>query len=147
MRQHPGPPRAIGLAAAARENLLPWCAGALAHDEGIAGDVYLFKNNTDSAGNSYGCHETTSSRGTARVQPGSPDVLIRTSSWPAAVSTAGAGKVLRLSRGALFCLSQKTESIWEGVSSQRRARARSSSLRGTRPRRRSRVPAAPRDRR
>ena len=27
------------------------------HDEGIAGEVYLFKNNTDSAGNSYGCHE------------------------------------------------------------------------------------------
>jgi len=26
------------------------------HEEGIAGDVYLFKNNTDSAGNSYGCH-------------------------------------------------------------------------------------------
>src|SRR5690348_17591083 len=23
----------------------------------ISGDVYLFKNNTDSAGNSYGCHE------------------------------------------------------------------------------------------
>ncbi|MCX8527657.1 MAG: proteasome accessory factor PafA2 family protein, partial [Candidatus Nanopelagicales bacterium] len=27
------------------------------HDEGVFGDVYLFKNNTDSAGNSYGCHE------------------------------------------------------------------------------------------
>ena len=27
------------------------------HEEGIAGQVYLFKNNTDSAGNSYGCHE------------------------------------------------------------------------------------------
>ena len=27
------------------------------HDEGIAGEIYLFKNNTDSAGNSYGCHE------------------------------------------------------------------------------------------
>ena len=27
------------------------------HEEGIPGDVYLFKNNTDSAGNSYGCHE------------------------------------------------------------------------------------------
>src|SRR4026207_1406206 len=27
------------------------------HEEGIAGDVYLFKNNADSAGNSYGCHE------------------------------------------------------------------------------------------
>ena len=27
------------------------------HEEGISGQVYLFKNNTDSAGNSYGCHE------------------------------------------------------------------------------------------
>jgi proteasome accessory factor A len=26
-------------------------------EEGIRGDIYLFKNNTDSAGNSYGCHE------------------------------------------------------------------------------------------
>ena len=26
-------------------------------EEGIHGDIYLFKNNTDSAGNSYGCHE------------------------------------------------------------------------------------------
>ncbi len=26
-------------------------------EEGFAGDIYLFKNNTDSAGNSYGCHE------------------------------------------------------------------------------------------
>ena len=26
-------------------------------EEGIRGQIYLFKNNTDSAGNSYGCHE------------------------------------------------------------------------------------------
>ncbi|BDZ57935.1 hypothetical protein GCM10025872_15920 [Barrientosiimonas endolithica] len=26
-------------------------------DEGIEGQIYVFKNNTDSAGNSYGCHE------------------------------------------------------------------------------------------
>src|SRR3978361_1512363 len=26
-------------------------------DEGIGGDIFLFKNNTDSAGTSYGCHE------------------------------------------------------------------------------------------
>ena len=26
-------------------------------EEGIRGTIYLFKNNTDSAGNSYGCHE------------------------------------------------------------------------------------------
>ena len=30
---------------------------AAAREEGIRGDIYLFKNNTDSAGNSYGCHE------------------------------------------------------------------------------------------
>jgi len=32
-------------------------AEARLRDEGIRGVVYLFKNNTDSAGNSYGCHE------------------------------------------------------------------------------------------
>src|SRR3954454_23076020 len=26
-------------------------------EEGIAGEIYVFKTNTDSAGNSYGCHE------------------------------------------------------------------------------------------
>jgi proteasome accessory factor A len=26
-------------------------------EEGIRGEIFLFKNNTDSAGNSYGCHE------------------------------------------------------------------------------------------
>ena len=26
-------------------------------EDGVAGDIYVFKNNTDSAGNSYGCHE------------------------------------------------------------------------------------------
>ena len=32
-------------------------AEARLRDEGIRGDIFLFKNNTDSAGNSYGCHE------------------------------------------------------------------------------------------
>ena len=36
---------------------LVYSAEARMHEEGIRGDVYLFKNNTDSAGNSYGCHE------------------------------------------------------------------------------------------
>ena len=39
------------------------------HDEGIAGEIYLFKNNTDSAGNSYGCHENYLSPG-GEVQAG-----------------------------------------------------------------------------
>jgi proteasome accessory factor A len=84
------------------------------HEEGISGDVYLFKNNTDSAGNSYGCHENylVARQGEfARIA----DVLI-----PFFVTRqiyCGAGKVLHGPRGAQYCLSQRAEHIWEGVSS------------------------------
>jgi proteasome accessory factor A len=83
-------------------------------DEGIAGDIYLFKNNTDSAGNSYGCHENylVGRHGEfGRLA----DVLI-----PFLVTRqllCGAGKVLQTPRGAVYCLSQRAEHIWEGVSS------------------------------
>ena len=83
-------------------------------EEGIAGDVYLFKNNTDSAGNSYGCHENylVGRQGEfSRLA----DTLI-----PFFVSRqiiAGAGKVLQTPRGAVYCVSQRAEHIWEGVSS------------------------------
>ena len=83
-------------------------------EEGIAGDIYLFKNNTDSAGNSYGCHENylVGRHGEfGRLA----DVLI-----PFLVSRqiiAGAGKVLQTPRGAVYCVSQRAEHIWEGVSS------------------------------
>jgi proteasome accessory factor A len=83
-------------------------------DEGIAGDVYLFKNNTDSAGNSYGCHENylVGRHGEfGRLA----DVLI-----PFLVSRqiiCGAGKVQQTPRGALYSVSQRAEHIWEGVSS------------------------------
>ncbi|MFV0315571.1 MAG: Pup--protein ligase [Microthrixaceae bacterium] len=83
-------------------------------DEGIRGDIYLFRNNTDSAGNSYGCHEnylTTRSDELVRYS----EVLI-----PFLVSRqiyAGAGKVLHTARGAQFAVSQRAEHIWEGVSS------------------------------
>ncbi len=84
------------------------------HEEGISGEVFLFKNNTDSAGNSYGCHENylVARRGEfARMA----EVLI-----PFFVTRqvfAGAGKVLHGPRGAQFCISQRAEHIWEGVSS------------------------------
>ena len=83
-------------------------------EEGIAGDIYLFKNNTDSAGNSYGCHENylVGRQGEfSRLA----DVLI-----PFLVSrqiVVGAGKVLQTPRGAVYCVSQRAEHIWEGVSS------------------------------
>ncbi len=83
-------------------------------DEGIGGDIFLFKNNTDSAGNSYGCHENylvTRAGEFSRVA----DVML-----PFLVTRqliAGAGKVLQTPRGAVYCLSQRAEHIWEGVSS------------------------------
>ena len=83
-------------------------------EEGIRGDIYLFRNNTDSAGNSYGCHEnylTSRNDDLARYS----EVLI-----PFLVSRqiyAGAGKILQTARGAMFCMSQRAEHIWEGVSS------------------------------
>jgi proteasome accessory factor A len=83
-------------------------------EEGIRGTVYLFKNNTDSAGNSYGCHENylTSRRDDFGHYA---EVLI-----PFLVSRqiyTGAGKVLQTARGAMFSISQRAEHIWEGVSS------------------------------
>jgi len=76
--------------------------------------IFLFKNNTDSAGNSYGCHENyLTSRRDDLVRYA--DVLI-----PFFVSRqiyAGAGKVLQTARGAIYCISQRAEHIWEGVSS------------------------------
>jgi len=83
-------------------------------EEGIRGTIYLFKNNTDSAGNSYGCHENylTSRRDDLAHYA---EVLI-----PFLVSRqiyAGAGKVLQTARGALYCIAQRAEHIWEGVSS------------------------------
>jgi proteasome accessory factor A len=83
-------------------------------EEGIRGDIYLFRNNTDSAGNSYGCHENyLTSRQDELAHY--TEVLI-----PFLVSRqiyAGAGKVLQTARGAMFCSSQRAEHIWEGVSS------------------------------
>ncbi|TNC27502.1 Pup--protein ligase [Mumia zhuanghuii] len=83
-------------------------------EDGILGDIYLFKNNTDSAGNSYGCHENylVSRDGEfSRIA----DILI-----PFLVSRqiiCGAGKVQQTPRGAMFSVSQRAEHIWEGVSS------------------------------
>ncbi len=95
------------------EDLLVDAEARLA-EEGIGGDIFLFKNNTDSAGNSYGCHENflVARQGEfSRIS----DVLL-----PFLVTrqlVAGAGKVLQTPRGSTFCLSQRAEHIWEGVSS------------------------------
>ncbi len=83
-------------------------------DDGVMGDVYLFKNNTDSAGNSYGCHENylVSRHGEFNRMA---DILI-----PFLVTRqiiCGAGKVLQTPRGTVYSVSQRAEHIWEGISS------------------------------
>ncbi len=83
-------------------------------EEGIRGQIYLFKNNTDSAGNSYGCHENYLVSRHSDFQR-MVDTLI-----PFLVSRqifSGAGKLLQTARGTMFSLSQRAEHIWEGVSS------------------------------
>src|SRR5205809_6420851 len=84
------------------------------HEEGISGEVYLFKNNTDSAGNSYGCHENylVARHGEfARMADVLIPFFVTRQIW------CGAGKVLHGPRGAQFCIAQRADHIWEGVSS------------------------------
>ncbi|MCL2455714.1 MAG: Pup--protein ligase [Micrococcales bacterium] len=83
-------------------------------EEGLPGTIHLFKNNTDSAGNSYGCHENYLIR---RVGDFSrvADVLV-----PFFITRqvlTGAGKVLTSPRGASYVLSQRADHIWEAMSS------------------------------
>ena len=83
-------------------------------EEGIGGDIYLFKNNTDSAGNSYGCHENYligRAGEFSRIADGLIPFLVTRQ------LIAGAGKILQSPRGASYCLSQRADHIWEGVSS------------------------------
>ena len=82
--------------------------------EGLEGTIYVFKNNTDSAGNSYGCHENFLLERTGDFQDVSDTLL------PFLVSRqliCGAGKVVATPRGARYAVSQRAEHIWEGVSS------------------------------
>ena len=83
-------------------------------EEGIRGVIYLFKNNTDSAGNSYGCNDNYLIGRRGDFQR-TIDTLI-----PFFVSRqifSGAGKLLQTARGTVYTLAQRAEHIWEGISS------------------------------
>ncbi len=83
-------------------------------EEGIRGTVHLFKNNTDSAGNSYGCHENY------LLAREGDDALLESVFIPFLVTrqiVCGAGRILSTSRGPVFTISQRAEHIWEGMSS------------------------------
>ena len=83
-------------------------------EDGVAGDIYVFKNNTDSAGNSYGCHENYLVGRAGDFQVFSDALL------PFLISRqiiCGAGKLVRTSKGVEYAVSQRADHIWEGVSS------------------------------
>lgn len=83
-------------------------------DEGIVGTIHIFKNNTDSAGNSYGCHENY------LIERKKDFNTILETLVPFLITRqiiTGAGKIVQSPRGAFFSLSQRADHIWEGVSS------------------------------
>lgn len=85
----------------------------LEEDE-VAGEIFVFKNNVDSAGNSYGCHENFLVARTSDFAEVTDRLL------PFLITRqliAGTGKLMSTGRGAQFSVSQRADHIWEGVSS------------------------------
>lgn len=86
------------------------------HAQGLAKQVYVFKNNVDSAGNSYGCHENyLVSRHIVLKEFGRqllPFFITRQ-------LLAGAGTILPAhgNTPACFAYSQRADHVWEAVSS------------------------------
>ena len=83
-------------------------------DEGIRGTIYLLKNNLDSAGNSYGCHENYSTERALEPESYEPHLI------PFLATRqifAGAGHVLQTARGPIFSIAQRSEHIWDSSSS------------------------------
>jgi proteasome accessory factor A len=83
-------------------------------NEGHQGSIYLFKNNTDSSGNSYGCHENyciERVEDLSRFEQVFIPFLITRSLF------AGAGKIVSTPHGARYAMTQRGEHIWEAISS------------------------------
>lgn len=84
------------------------------NSEGIQGQIHLFKNNVDAAGNSYGCHENYSisrkfdfHQVTEAIIP----FLITRQIY------TGAGKWLVNNKNQNFQISQRSDHMWESISS------------------------------
>ncbi len=101
----------------AGERLLEAClpvAEKRLREEGLEGNIYVFKNNTDSMGNTYGCHENYLMRRDLDFWKVTEQLI------PFFVTRqvfAGAGKVLKVSGKAHFFLSQRAQHIHEKTSS------------------------------
>ncbi len=93
---------------------LAFAAEERLQQEGVKGTVYLFKNNTDSAGNSYGCHENYLTR---RSDDGSRHGSVLIPFLVTRQIFSGAGRLVPSARGTQFTISQRAEHIWESISS------------------------------
>jgi len=83
-------------------------------EEGVRGDIFLFKNNTDSSGNSYGCHENyciERIEDLTRLEQVFIPFLVSRQIF------AGAGKVVTNAKGTSYSMSQRAEHMWEAISS------------------------------
>ena len=81
---------------------------------GVEGTIHLYKNNTDSAGNSYGCHENYLVRRRADFKAFASALL------PFLVTrqiVTGAGCITRTPSGAHYSFSPRADHMWEGMSS------------------------------
>ena len=83
-------------------------------EDGVEGSIYVFKNNTDSAGNSYGCHENLLLERSTDMNRIS-EVLV--AFLVSRQLITGAGKLLQRDGRTVFNLTQRAEHIWEGFSS------------------------------
>ena len=94
--------------------LVDFAQGQL-RSEGVPGDIFLFKNNTDSANNSYGCHENyciERFEDLSRLEQVFIPFLISRQIF------AGAGKVVTaVGQPARYAMSQRAEHMWESLSS------------------------------
>lgn len=101
----------------AGERLLEAClpmAERRLREEGLVGEIYIFKNNTDSMGNTYGCHENYLMRRDLDFWKVTEQLI------PFFVTRqiyTGAGKVLKVSGRTHFFLSQRAQHIHEKTSS------------------------------
>src|SRR5713101_6785367 len=101
----------------AGERLLEACLPAAEErlrEEGLSGEIFIFKNNTDSLGNTYGCHENFLMRRDVDFWKVTEQLI------PFFVTRqifAGAGKVLKVSGKAQLFISQRAQHIHEKTSS------------------------------
>ncbi len=101
----------------AGERLLEACLPAAEErlrEEGLSGEIYIFKNNTDSLGNTYGCHENFLMRRDVDFWKVTEQLI---PFFVTRQAFAGAGRVLKVSGKAQLFISQRAQHIHEKTSS------------------------------